>query len=262
MLAWDSAHFSRRIARVRGRLLTRESLARIDDWAARRRVDCLYFLADPGDPPTAPLAEAAGFRLVDVRVTLERTAAGATPTSHPAPGAAAVRPAVPADLAELRRIAAASHRDSRFYADPHFPRERCDELYAAWIAGSCDDPAGSVLVAVEAASGSVPVGYITAALEPDGGGRIGLFAVGESARGRGVGSRLIGAALDWFAERGAGPVRVVTQGRNVRAQHLYQRAGLLTSAVELWFHRWHAGDAGDAGDAGAKGDGDDSTAWS
>jgi hypothetical protein len=35
-------------------------------------------------------------------------------------------------------------------------------------------------------------------------------------------------------------VRVVTQGRNVRAQRLYQAHGLLTRSIGLWFHRWSA----------------------
>jgi dTDP-4-amino-4,6-dideoxy-D-galactose acyltransferase len=262
-------------------VLTHESLARIDAWTARQEIECLYFLADPGDPATAPLAEAAGFRLVDLRITLEHAGSGALGTSpappvdaagapgarpapadiagvsgaQPAPevvGAVVVRAAAPADVAALRRIAAASHHDSRFYADPHFSRERCDALYAAWIGKSCDDPQGAVLVAANAAPGGGPAGYITAALDPGGGGRIGLFAVAAAAQGRGVGSRLVDAALAWFAERGAAPVRVVTQGRNLRAQRLYQKAGLRTSAVELWFHRWRTQGGGSA-DASAWG---------
>jgi dTDP-4-amino-4,6-dideoxy-D-galactose acyltransferase len=261
---------------VRGGTLTRESLARIETWAAREQVEGLYLLADSADLETAPLAEAAGFRLVDVRVTLERRA---TPPARErggqeADGGARVRPAVPADVPELRRIAAASHRDSRFYHDPHFDRGRCDELYATWIEKSCADPAGAVLVAELAAIGTAgdpaptaapgpgtvaapgpaaaaapgppsaaavpnpPCGYVTLTLAPGGEGRIGLFAVAEAAQGRGVGGLLIGAALDWFVAHGAGTVSVVTQGRNVRAQRIYQKFGMLTRSLELWYHRW------------------------
>jgi dTDP-4-amino-4,6-dideoxy-D-galactose acyltransferase len=263
---------------VRGGRLSREALAAIERWAASERVECLYFLADAGDPRTARLAEESGFRLVDVRVTLERRggagvlaaaaaveaagaeAAGARagPPAEPAgaragpPEAAAgvrVRQAAAADLPELRRIAAASHHDSRFYHDPHFDRGRCDELYATWIEKSCADPSGIVLVAeaaaapggaqgAAAAGAALAAGYITATLAPGGEGRIGLFAVGPEGQGRGVGGELIAAALAWFAGRGAEPVSVVTQGRNVRAQRIYQKAGFLTRAVELWFHRW------------------------
>jgi ribosomal protein S18 acetylase RimI-like enzyme len=273
---------------VRGGRLTRETLAAIERWVAREGIECLYFLADPGDPKTAPLAEESGFRLVDLRVTLERrlggrggpasgagraetatgryaataekaAAAGAVSSAGP-PAAAApaggadaaaagepetttgppvrVRPATGTDLRRLRRIAAVSHRDSRFYHDRHFDRRRCDALYAGWIETSCADPAGVVLVAAVADPAGPPVGYVTGTIGEDGEGRIGLFAVTPDARGRGVGGALVAAVLDWFAGRGADPVSVVTQGRNVRAQRLYQRFGMRTRSVELWFHRW------------------------
>jgi dTDP-4-amino-4,6-dideoxy-D-galactose acyltransferase len=257
LLPWDTEFFGRRIGRVRGGRLSRESLARIERWVARERVECLYLLADPTDAETAPLAEAAGFRLVDVRVTLERRVPAGERRERSQPAAdpkVRVRPAAPADLHELRRIAAASHHDSRFYYDPHFDRERCDELYATWIEKSLGDPDGAVLVAELAAGAAAgnenagaaagggpsvpPCGYITVAIGPDGEGRIGLFAVAPAAQGRGAGGLLIGAALDWFAGRGADTVSVVTQGRNVRAQRIYQKFGMLTRSLELWYHRW------------------------
>jgi dTDP-4-amino-4,6-dideoxy-D-galactose acyltransferase len=253
---------------VRDGRLSRESLARIERWVAREQVECLYLLADAADFETAPLAEAAGFRLVDVRVTLERRT-GAAWHGEAGPGAGGerrepaadpsllVRPAVPADLPELRRIAAASHRDSRFYHDPHFGRARCDELYATWIEKCCADPAGAVLVAELK---DKPCGYITLDVAAGGEGRIagegriGLFAVGEAAQGRGVGGLLIAAAFDWFAGRGAGTVSVVTQGRNVRAQRIYQRFGMLTRSLELWYHRWWEHGAAAAGAGSGSGE--------
>ncbi len=266
--------------------LTRERLAAIERWAARESVECLYFLADSGDAETAPLAEESGFRLVDLRVTLERrsgsrsasrsasgppsglaiSSAGPPAAAAPAGGAAGtgggrgpetttgppvqVRPATAADLPRLRRIAAASHRDSRFYHDGHFDRRRCGELYAGWIEKSCADPAGVVLVAALPDPAGRPAGYVTGTIGEDGEGWIGLFAVAPDARGRGVGGALIAAVLDWFAGRGADPVSVVTQGRNVRAQRLYQRFGMRTRSVEVWFHRWWpAGPSGPGPDA-------------
>jgi dTDP-4-amino-4,6-dideoxy-D-galactose acyltransferase len=242
---------------VRGNRLTRETLARIERWAARESVECLYFLADAADPETAPLAEEAGFRLVDVRMTLDlrlrsggggagggrasgggagASAAGAAPAE-----AVAVRRAAAADVPELRRIAAASHHDSRFYHDPHFDRGRCDDLYSIWIENSCGDPDGVVLVAAEAwpeAGAGAIRGYITASLAAEGEGRIGLFAVAGTAQGQGIGGRLIAAALEWLEDRSTATISVVTQGRNVRAQRIYQQFGMRTRSLELWYHRW------------------------
>ena len=49
---------------------------------------------------------------------------------------------------------------------------------------------------------------------------------------------LIAAALDWCEAEGAEEVAVVTQGRNVAAQRLYQRCGFVTQRLELWYHKW------------------------
>ena len=34
-------------------------------------------------------------------------------------------------------------------------------------------------------------------------------------------------------------MKVVTQGRNIAGQRLYQRCGFLTRSVELWYHKWY-----------------------
>jgi dTDP-4-amino-4,6-dideoxy-D-galactose acyltransferase len=231
VLPWDSEFFGSRVGRVHGGRLDRDRLAAIDAWCRAEAIDCLYFLADSGDPATAVLAEAAGFRLVDLRVTLEGRSSGLDlPEADPR-----IRPAREDDVPELRRIAAVSHHDSRFYADPHFDRGRCDELYATWIEKSCRED--MVLVAEHEGR---PAGYISCLLSGDVEdiGEIGLLAVGAAAQGKGLGGALVGAGLRWLVDREAVRVRVVTQGRNTRAQRLYQARGLLTHSIGIWFHHW------------------------
>jgi dTDP-4-amino-4,6-dideoxy-D-galactose acyltransferase len=234
LLPWDSSFFGRRIARLRDGRLDAETLAETERWCRDERIDALYFLADVADPATASLAEAAGFRLVDVRVTLGRAVDSSSKSSllpkEP------IREARPEDVPSLRRIAAASHHASRFYADPHFERERCDELYATWIQNSCADGGGTAVWVAEIEER--PAGYVTALLAGPESGEIGLIAVAHEAQGRGLGHLLIGRALEDLAARGASRVSVVTQGRNLRAQRLYQRLGFSTEAMGLWFHLW------------------------
>jgi dTDP-4-amino-4,6-dideoxy-D-galactose acyltransferase len=178
-----------------------------------------------GDPGTARRAEETGFRLVDVRVTLDAPSAA---------GAQDVRPHREPDVAWLRAIARTSHDDTRFYADGRFPRERCDELYDTWIRRSCDGWADVVLVADRDGE---PAGYVSVHRRDDA-GSIGLIGVDEQWRGRGVGEALVRAALAWCADAGLARCTVVTQGRNIAAQRLFQRCGFRTSAVDLWFHKW------------------------
>jgi dTDP-4-amino-4,6-dideoxy-D-galactose acyltransferase len=228
-LEWDSEFFGIRIGRVSGRSPAAAELERAKAWCREEQIDCLYLLADSDRPETLVAAQASGFQLVDVRVTLERPLAGL---------AAAVTPVVrlcrDSDTLELRELARASHRDSRFYADPRFPRDLCDRLYETWIDRSIHGWADCVLVAE---ADSAPAGYLSCHLSAAA-GSIGLLAVGAEHRGRGFGFQLVHAALQYFRDQGMEKATVVTQGRNITSQRLYQRCGFFTGAMQFWYHWW------------------------
>ncbi len=241
LLAWDTAFFGRRIGRVVGDRFDAELARSVDDWARRNAVEALYFLARPDDPLTTAMAEAAGFRFVDIRLTfaLERP----TPSGPLRPE---IRAARADDLAALQALARVSHGDTRFFFDTAFARERAQALYAAWIQRACEDAAGVVWVPVD--ERDRPLGYLSCHYDAvETAGEIGLVAVDPTAQGKGLGRALIDAGLTWFAEQGATRVTVVTQGRNRAAQRLYQRGGFLTDSLALWFHKWFiTGEGADA----------------
>lgn len=226
-LAWDSEHFGFKIGRVTQ--CSADIPERAVRWATARSMDCLYLLVDSQDAETLRAAAAAGFRLVDIRVTLS---AGIPSAGHQA----GIRLAVDDDIRFLSRLAARSHRNSRFYADGRFSQARCDALFAAWIERSCKDRNFAQTVFVADAGGE-PVGYVTCSIK-QGVGDIGLIAVDESHSGRGLGGELLGQAYEWFRTQGACRVQVVTQGSNVRALRMYERTGFRVENVQLWFHWW------------------------
>lgn len=231
ILPWDSEFFGIRIARVTSDRLTGGVGDAVIEWADSHGVSCLYFLADPADALTMRVAPEYGFDLVDVRVTLD----AATNELPEVAATRKVRAAKPGDIAALEAIARASHHDSRFYADGRFNRDRCDALYATWIANSCRGGADLVLVADVKRQ---PAGYITGHIRDDRSASIGLAAVAAPAQGRGLGRALVTSALAAFRERGARRVSVVTQGRNQGALRLYQQCGFELARLQLWYHRW------------------------
>jgi dTDP-4-amino-4,6-dideoxy-D-galactose acyltransferase len=83
-----------------------------------------------------------------------------------------------------------------------------------------------------------PVGYISCHLLDQAKGQIGLCGVSKESQGKGIGLLLVSASLRWFVDHGVQRATVVTQGRNCKAQRLYQRCGFLTQSVQLWFHKW------------------------
>lgn len=240
-VAWDTAFWGFPIARVRGDALTPARAAAIDVWCGERGVACVYFLARPDDPATTGAAEDARFRLVDVRVTFGYRSGAVASRSEPelVTDGLVVRASAAADVAALERIAGEVHRNTRFTSDREFPETGVRRLYATWIRRSCEGYADRVLVAE---LDGAPVGYVTCHLPGDGGdgaGSIGLIGVDGEVRGRGIGRRLVGAALTWFGAAGVSAVSVVTQGANLEAQRLYQRHGFVSQAVGLWYHKWY-----------------------
>jgi ribosomal protein S18 acetylase RimI-like enzyme len=209
---------------------------------AERGVECMYALIDVEDICSVMRVEEAGFRLVDVRVTLGRTVDAIPIETSPVEASpATIRPFNPLDRDALATMARGIHTDTRFFADPRFPRSKCEDLYARWINRSCDDPTIAVLVAE---LDRKPAGYITCEAPPEASaGSIGLLGVSPAARGLGIGTALIRSGLQHFADAGCREVSVVTQGRNVSAQRAYQRAGFRTVRTQLWFHWWRSVEA-------------------
>jgi ribosomal protein S18 acetylase RimI-like enzyme len=232
-LEWDSTFFERRIARLNRPRLDEATLAGSQEWCNHNRIDCLYFLADSDHAQTPRLAAGNDFLLTDVRVSLARSLVG---EKEKACADQDIRLAREEDLTLLRSIAKSVHRDTRFYFDPHFEPAKCDLLYQTWIENSLRGFAQAVWIAE---CDGQAAAYLTGHFQGKE-SRIGLLGVSQTHRGKGLATRLIQQFLSWSREQDALQATVVTQGRNVAAQRLYQRNGFLTESLRLWYHRWFA----------------------
>ena len=234
VLPWDSEFFGLRVARLTRGTIDPSTCQQALDWGAAEHVQLLYFLADD-DADSWGVACDAGFRPKDIRVEMALDRTWPRPPAHEIGDHVVLREAVPADLKDLLPIASSAHTDSRFFADAAVSRQKAHELYELWLARSVEKTIADVVFVAEV-DGRASA-YITARIA-DHVGSIGLVGVGESARGRGVGTAMVQRTLQWFTARGVSEVTVVTQGRNTRAQRIYQRCGFFTNATRLWFHRW------------------------
>ena len=239
MLTWDTDFFRCRIGRVLGGTLQSDQAMHIENWARNNRIRCLYFLSRADDPLTIQIAEQSGFGLVDIRVTFECAFARLSERVYPElPSGICIRPAASKDLTGLQAIARTAHTATRFFSDTHFPRQRVEDFYAAWITLELQGRAQTVLIAASAAN--QPVGYASCHLDTGRKtGQIGLVGVAAEFRGKGVGKNLVLAAMDWFRTHEAREVTVVAQGNNQPAQRLYQQCGFLSRDLQLWYHKWY-----------------------
>jgi dTDP-4-amino-4,6-dideoxy-D-galactose acyltransferase len=231
-LSWDSEFFGKRIARIVPNTLGSAELESVVAWSNSENIDCLYFLANSNDSTSVRSAESLGFQLVDIRMTLERSLDEIGPRDN---DTEIIRPARESDIPTLKAIAKISHHDSRFYYDNHFAEASCEGLYETWIEKSCRGYADAVFVCQ--LEGKV-VGYVSCQRSPSGTGEIGLLGVAPEAQGRQIGHRLVETAVRWSHQQNMDRVVVVTQGRNLRAQRLYQRCGFITQSLQLWYHKW------------------------
>ncbi len=234
-LPWDTNHFGYRIGRAKIRRLDEGSYQLLRDSCEKLEIDCLYFLAEAHDQATILELQRRGFIFVDIRSTLERKVPDSpSPQSN---GDAIIRSSSADDLETLAALARDSFTATRFFADPYLDNERASSLYQIWLTKSLTTDYADRVVVAEINRKSV--GFVTCHLDRQSSeGQIGLVALAASARGKGLSQTMILHALDWFREQEMRTVSVVTQGRNIAAQRLYQRCGFVTRSTELWFHKW------------------------
>ncbi|WP_148876111.1 dTDP-4-amino-4,6-dideoxy-D-galactose acyltransferase [Serratia marcescens] len=175
-----------------------------------------------------------GFRLVEGEVDLV-LALEDGPADGSGDGAEASRLATEADIPALRTAAAQAFTVSRFRA-PWYQPDDSGRFYALWIEkailGTFDH---QCLLALD--EQGRPEGFVS--LRHLGGGemRIGLLAAFPGASGRGIGSRLMAAAIAECRRQGMQRLRVATQISNIAALRLYQRQGAVIESTAYWLYR-------------------------
>lgn len=231
-LDWDSRHFGFGVAKIERNCLTGEDLENALSFCRSQSIRCLYFLADSNDVESCTSAVEAGFRLVDIRVDLDRRDPGLrAQATDDQPADVATED----DLPALLGLARSAFTESRFYRDENFPPGKAAELFALWTEkGVREREYFTVMHRYEGR----PAGFLTGRAASERGGSIELLAVSQTLRGKGIGAELLTASLVEFNRRHCQVVSVATQGSNTAAQRLYQAHGFRTRSVRLWFHLW------------------------
>jgi dTDP-4-amino-4,6-dideoxy-D-galactose acyltransferase len=238
LLSWDSEHFEFPVARIFGERLEEDHLSEILLAAQEQGVALVYWSTWSGRRLTADLLNEFSGTLVDQKVTFAVQIEQA---------ARAVRLVAPADIRveewdaqpasdELIRLGIAAGVHSRFRTDPRIPAGKCTELYATWAKRSTMHELSDLVLVAIAASGR-PAGLLTASIR-DEAASIGLLAVDEGFRGRGIGSTLISRAHAWMCRRGAETCDVVTQLGNKAACRLYESCGYQLALAQDFYHFW------------------------
>ena len=233
-LEWDSSFFGFKVARINLLLSDEADLTRTLRLLHDNKYRLVYWYVPAGQHENSRIALAHGGFLADEKVTYVKELADIL--SSPRAIKYFSIPYLDATPdTSIINLALQSGEYSRFRLDPMFPRELCDKLYTCWITRSVNkEIAWEVLMVKEC---NELIGLITLATK-DNRGDIGLVAVAEQARGKGIGRVLVTDADSYFIERGFTHAQVVTQKRNLKACGLYESCGYHIENVENIFHFW------------------------
>jgi len=245
-LPWDTACFGFPTARLRTGLPA-GALGKAVGSLRSGGIRLAYWNTLPEDREGLATASALGGIRVDERLCYQADPlpAAADPAGSTGPGRAVDAAGRGWDRA-LEDLALHAGKYSRFKSDPHFPAEGFPALYREWMRKSLTGERADVVLALPGAGSenmgtsgqeSGPDGVVTLAAR-NGEGSIGLIAVAPGNEGRGLGSGLMRAALDWFRARGCTRAGVITQGANLAACALYERHGFRVKQREIVHHFW------------------------
>ncbi len=231
-LEWDSNFFGKRTARITSGSLASDEAVAVIQWARQERIDCLYYLASGLETNSTTAAEINGFHFVDLRVTfvkdLRKPEKTFVPQWH-------IRRAEESDLITLKEMARNAFQFSRFKVDGHFDPRKADEMYEVWIENDLRLQGHDVwVIDVE----SNLAAFTSVSSKAGTQAQIGLVGTRPAWRGKGLSLELQRFISEEMRQIGFEQVEVVTQGRNIPAQNLYQRAGYFVRSIDLWYHKW------------------------
>ncbi|MCK6898383.1 dTDP-4-amino-4,6-dideoxy-D-galactose acyltransferase [Enterobacter bugandensis] len=215
-LEWESAFFARPSAIVRWRE-NAPALQEVD-FSAWQRVQA-KIPADRADLLDA--LQQHGFQLVEGEVDLSITL-----TRHDASGAEI---ATEQDIPVLRQMAARAFAQSRFRT-PWYAPDDSGRFYAQWVENAVKGTFDDVCLIFRAANGQIQ-GFVSLRKLNEREARIGLLA------GRGMGEKLMQAALHWAQLQQVETLRVATQVGNTAALKRYIASGANIDATAYWLYR-------------------------
>ncbi len=139
------------------------------------------------------------------------------------------------DFELLKKLALQSGEFSRFAKDPRFVNNEYEKLYTEWITKSCNNVKTDVYVYCQE---SKICGFVTLEKESDC-FSIGLLAVDNSQRGKGIGKALVDRCVLEAQKNRQNRIVVKTQGENIAAILLYQKKGFEIIKTSNVYHLWN-----------------------
>jgi methionyl-tRNA formyltransferase/GNAT superfamily N-acetyltransferase len=209
-------------------------------------IDCLSSRISYKESNLIHALERKGFQLMDVSITLGISSSDICSSENKSEGEN-VRSATVDDLPELREIARSNFRYSHFHMDNRISHGLSNDLFACWTENAVKGRASEVLVLE---LNEEILGFVTLNVNNHSQremsiaiGELDLLVVKAKNQGKGLGSKLVMAGLNWFKSR-VQFVETRTQLMNNFAINTFKRhqVKLQSNGISLpsgaTFHGW------------------------
>lgn len=232
-LRWDSKFFGYKVAQIQVSHLTSNNLRKLLSKLSSSSFKLVYWSVDPKDSISNTAAKTNRGFLADKKVTYLKDLSN-----------------YPKQNLNYQKLRSHLHRPlnkyllslalqagfySRFTRDKNFRHNEFTRLYTKWIERSIKgDISTDVIIYLEK---NIERGLVTLELKSDH-GIIGLIAVDKKSRGKGIGKKLVNAALSRFKDLGIKVVEATTQKANISACKFYEKLGFVEKDVQNVYHFW------------------------
>ncbi|GGG01075.1 hypothetical protein GCM10010912_52360 [Paenibacillus albidus] len=227
-LEWDSNFFGYNIASLSE--IDAKSLDLLDSYIQKNKIDFVQTLCKIDDVSVINSLEEWGFHFADIKITCKMNIEKLTLNSE-----ANLDFATNGDESSIYSLASRSFIYSRYYGhDSIFKESKVNEMFGIWaiksINGEFDD------FCIKVTDRNDTIGFITAKIKTCKVAAIGILAVDEKYRSKGVGAILLQSLFGYLKHKDVLEVEVSTQGRNIIAQNFYAKHGFKVKYMESWYY--------------------------
>ncbi|MNW44170.1 dTDP-fucosamine acetyltransferase [compost metagenome] len=226
ILEWDSNFFGINIATVTD---INDLSFNFREYIQVRNIDFVQVLCRIDEISKINKLEYNGFHFADVKITyrINLEDVYVNPIDF--------KLATNKDKLPIRKIAEGSFFDSRYYGYEHlFKVEKVNRMYSLWAEKSIDGQFDDFCLKITHSNATC--GFITVKIINTSSAVIGIFAIDEQFRGRGIGCELMNSLFSFLRTMNVCNVEVSTQGKNILAQNFYIKQGFKVSRLESWYY--------------------------
>lgn len=233
-LAWDTSFFGFPVARVDCDEMSALELGDIIKNCNDADIKLLYLFVNHNDDKSVLILNDAEAEIVDYKVTYVMDLVPSTLECREDCDLR-VEKATETTL-QLESLALQSGEFSRFRIDSKFPPFSFERLYKLWLSNSLNGLIAKDVLVVRNEGGKES-GLLTLG-QKNGIADIGILAVDNEVRGKGIGRQLIAAAQRIAISDKYKQMQVVTQSNNKLACGFYERCGFEVAKEERVYHLW------------------------